>query len=616
MIGSINFPNIRITYAVLVIKRLKIALRCALNLTGLLQVWQYGLHIFTYMVFLVIFDSYILIKNYPACVMKRPLLLLLLLFCHTLFAADNDSLIRVLEKEMAKREQYDAAKEGRIKQLKQLLNDNGLGSTERYNLTGRLILEYIPYNFKQALFYINKNVALGEATGNIAQLYEAKLQLAEILSSSGNYSEAREVLSGISRKLLPKELLDKYYYCYAWLNYRLHFYSPLAETNKKYAYRYNAYADSLMGVLEPTSGRYLLIAETRNRENGMPVASREANLKLMAQVKPGTRTYGSVNFFLAHSYLSQKDTVNYKKYLILSALSDIRTSVKDNAALTSLAVQLFKENDIERAHQYINFAFEDAAFYNSRLRLSSLSNILPLINKAYETAIQRQKDTLQGYLVVISVLGLLLLALLFYIWRQVQNINRARKNLEAANARLNELNKQLQDANSQLKGLYGELSDTNRVKEYYIGNLLNVCSEYLDKLDVYRKTVKKMIIAKQIPELLERTKSGQVVEEELALFYKNFDAIFLHIYPDFVVQLNALLLENERIALKKGELLSTELRIFALIRLGINDSASIAKLLRYSVNTIYNYRVKIKNKAAVSRDDFESLVMKIGAFSK
>jgi len=547
--------------------------------------------------------------------MPRPLLLLLLVFCQTLFAAPNDSLIRILEKEMAKRGQYDAAKESRIKQLKQYLDDANQSDNERYNLTYRLIQEYIPYKFSAALTCINSNIALAQKTGSIAQLYEAKMQLADILSSSGNYTEAADILRTLDRKQIPDDLLDEYYYCHTWLNSRLRFYSPLPSTKEKYKLQYTAYADSLMAVLK-SGERYRLIAEARFTEDKQFAPQHTFNVQYMDKAIPGSRAYGSTAFFLAQNFLAQHDTVNYKKYLILSALNDIRTAVKDNAALTGLALQLFKEGNIAKAHNYINFAFEDAAFYNSRLRLASISNILPLINKAYDTAIQKQKDKLQSALIAISVLGLLLLALLFYIWRQVQTVSRARKNLEVANTQLNELNLQLQGANKQLKGLYDELSDTNRVKEYYIGNLLNVCSEYLDKLDVYRKTVKKMIIARQVPELLERTKSGQVVDEEIALFYKNFDAIFLHIYPDFVAQINALLQEEERITPKKGEMLTTELRIFALIRLGITDSASIAKLLRYSVNTIYNYRVKIKNKAAGSREDFENMVIKIGAFSK
>jgi len=546
---------------------------------------------------------------------KYFLVVLLFIFSLSCLATETDSLLVLLNKEMVKRQYYDVVKETRIQHLKKYLTENDLPDAEAYNLNNHLILEYIPYNFTAALLYINGNIALAKKMDNIRLLNQAKLHQAAVLSSSGNYAEARDLLAGINKSELPEPSINSYYYNQMWLYYRMRFYSQVIETRQRYSDKYTAYADTLLSRLSPLSELYLSVKETQYRDAGDYLKSRETNLKRLKLVKPGMDRYSSTTFFLAQSYLPEKDMAQYKKYLILSALSDIKSSVKDNAALTELAIQLFKDGDIEHAHKYINFAFEDAAFYNSRLRLASLSNILPLINKAYETAIQKQKARLQMYLVVISLLGVLLLFMVLYILRQVKSLSKARKNLQTANDSLNNLNNQLTLANDELKGLYNELSETNRVKEYYIGNLLNICSEYLDKLDAYRKTVKKMIMGRQINELLDKTKSAQFIEEEIELFYKNFDAIFLHIYPDFVAQFNNLLLDDERITLKKGELLTTELRIFALIRLGITDSSKIAKLLRYSVNTIYNYRVKIKNKAAVSRDDFEIHVIKIGAFT-
>ena len=91
-----------------------------------------------------------------------------------------------------------------------------------------------------------------------------------------------------------------------------------------------------------------------------------------------------------------------------------------------------------------------------------------------------------------------------------------------------------------------------------------------------------------------------------------FDKAFLKLYPKFVEQFNGLLREDARIELKKGKLLNTELRIFALIRLGITQSSDIASMLRYSVNTIYNYRAQIKNSALGDRDNFEERIKEIG----
>ena len=156
-----------------------------------------------------------------------------------------------------------------------------------------------------------------------------------------------------------------------------------------------------------------------------------------------------------------------------------------------------------------------------------------------------------------------------------------------------------------------ELSESNQIKEEYIARFIKLCSTYIDRLDAYRRMVNKKISGGQIAELLKITRSQDALDEELEELYVNFDTAFLHLFPDFVRKFNELLQNDAQIILKKGELLNTELRIFALIRLGIDDSSQIAEFLRYSVNTIYNYRAKVKNKACVSRDDFEKLVEQI-----
>jgi len=168
--------------------------------------------------------------------------------------------------------------------------------------------------------------------------------------------------------------------------------------------------------------------------------------------------------------------------------------------------------------------------------------------------------------------------------------------------------------NDQLSGTNTELSEANHIKEEYIGYFLNLCSSYIDKLDDYRKMVGKKLSGGQAAELLKLTKTSNLKEIELEELYSNFDRMFLDIYPDFVDEFNKLLMDNEKITPKKGEL-NTELRIFALIKLGVEDSSKIAKFLGYSVNTIYNYRAKVKNKTKISRDIFETTVRKIGTYT-
>ena len=200
---------------------------------------------------------------------------------------------------------------------------------------------------------------------------------------------------------------------------------------------------------------------------------------------------------------------------------------------------------------------------------------------------------------------------MIYIYRQMKRLSIARNHLQTANGKLKTLNEDLQQMNVSLQSANLELSESNQIKEEYIARFVKLCSTYIDKLDAYRRMVNRKISSGQTEELFRITRSQKALDDELKELYDNFDTAFLHLFPDFVGKFNALLQEDGRIVLKKGELLNTELRIFALIRLGIDDSSQIAEFLRYSVNTIYNYRAKVKNKACVSRDDFEKLVEQI-----
>ena len=202
-------------------------------------------------------------------------------------------------------------------------------------------------------------------------------------------------------------------------------------------------------------------------------------------------------------------------------------------------------------------------------------------------------------------------------------ITRIRKELYHTNLRLNELNEDLQrtvdqlnDTNKKMSDINDELSESNEIKETYIGHFLDLCSTYIDKLEKYRSTLNKKAVERKLEELFRMLKSHEMIDQELKELYSLFDNIFLHLYPNFVEEFNSLLVEEERFNLKPDELLNTELRIFALIRLGITDSSRIANFLRYSANTIYNYRTRVRNKAAVPRDKFESFVMKIGVIQK
>ena len=152
---------------------------------------------------------------------------------------------------------------------------------------------------------------------------------------------------------------------------------------------------------------------------------------------------------------------------------------------------------------------------------------------------------------MISILSLLLVVAVVWIMSEMKHLSVARAHLEQANE---------------------QLQMSNHIKEEYIGRFLKLCSTYIDRLDAYRRMVNKKLTGGQMEELLKMVRSRDVLDTDLKELYGNFDTAFLHLFPDFVGKFNELLQPEERIILRKGELLNTELRIFALIRLGIDDS--------------------------------------------
>lgn len=292
------------------------------------------------------------------------------------------------------------------------------------------------------------------------------------------------------------------------------------------------------------------------------------------------------------------------KYLIWAVMSDVKDAIKENRALLDLAIFLYQHNDVERAFRYIQHALNDANYYNTRFRYYEISKVLPIITDAYQKQNDRQSKRLKVTLIIISILFLALLALLLYLNRQMRALHQAREGMKATNENLEEMNRKLNKLNQ-------ELSEANLIKEEYIGHFLDLCSEYIGNLEDYKKTVNNKIAAKRYDELLRSTAaSGK--KDEIKDLYINFDKAFLNIYPGFVSSLNELLQEDYRYEIKKGELLNTELRVFALIRLGITDSAKIAAFLRCSVQTVYNYRSKIKRYCLVETDDIEEHIKEIG----
>lgn len=540
------------------------------------------------------------------------LFFLLLFISGTIYSSYNiDSLLIDLESKMEKRFLFDSNKEKIIGNYKNFLKDKTLDLKTQFQITKKLIYELEYYSFDAALYYALENLKNSKNINESTLIVDSKILLAKLLMESGRYKESLDILTAINRNDISSILLPSYFYSLKESYSELSFYSSIPENKDKYYWMHKKYQDSLSVILPENSDELLRLKEKEYRDERKLDKALLINDKRLMGKKSGTRIYSLITFERSLLHELANNTALEKKYLIFSSISDIEASVKDNASLAKLAMRLYEEKKVFKAHDYINFSLDDAKFFNSKLRFVNLSNILPVITEAYERENKLQNKKLTNSLVFISFLAIFLLFTLIFIYKQYKKLSVTRVQLDAVNSELQNVNSQLNTSNNNLNTLYQELLEANTIKEKYIGTFLNLYSDYINKLDLYRKLVKKYVTLNKIDELKKLSKSKQVVDTEMKLFHKNFDESFLQIYPNFIIQFNKLLKEDKIISVKQNELLNTELRIYALIRLGITNSEQIAKILRYSVSTIYNYRVKLKNSAKSSRNVFEEEVKKI-----
>jgi hypothetical protein len=537
----------------------------------------------------------------------------ILLFLITIAGSANsvDSLLLVLDATIQRGSEYTQIREDRINGLKSMLVDLKVDSEQQYFIYSRLYSEYRAYQFDSAFHYLSLKTNLAHKLEKDEWINESLIQQMRLFTETGMFKEAFDIHEKLSHSKISKNELGHYFSISAQLFSQHAFYTNVPSDVQFYREMERSYRDSALATLPQGSQNYKKELEIYYYGNGRIVEAKQVALSLLEQTEINNPLYAFFAYRVARNYAALGNKEKEKEYLIRSAISDIQNGIKDNASLTMLAMMLYGEKKIDKAYEHIQFSLADASFFNAPLRIIELSNVLPVINDAYNLKLEKQKNELERYLLLISFLTIFLITSLFFIFKQLKKISRVKSELQVANNRFSELNKDLSTANNKLNKLNTQLSESNHIKEQYIGLFLNRCSEYIDKLKDYQKYVNKQISLHKIPELFDSTKSSKLIDNELKEFYDTFDKTFLILFPNFVEKINELLVDEERIELREGELLNTELRIFALIKLGITDSSKIASLLRYSVHTIYNYRVKIKNKSSVPRDQFEEMVKNI-----
>lgn len=542
---------------------------------------------------------------------KISALLFLFIFLQGIAAQQNtDSLLKVLDKTVAEFQYYSDQKEKHLNLLKTQLYAT-TSDIEKYRICGELFNEYSSYKSDSALVYARKKLVIAEKLENTRHITDSRLNLASIMGLTGMYKEAMDILNIIRINETP-DLKAYYFHIYRTIYGFMRDYAVSSQVKSEYENLTAAYRDSLLLVNAPSSGTHVMVRSDQLIVNRQYDAALEILLDYFPKISDNPHDKAIIAYSISLAYNGKKEKSLEKRWLIISAIYDIQSATKEYISLRNLAFLLYEEGDIDRAYNYMKRSLDDALFCNARLRTYEISAMMPVIDKAYQHQTESRQKLMVRFLISVSVLSILLMIAVFFVYRQMKKLGIARKNLSLANVQLNDLNHELYLINNELKYTNKTLSESNLIKEEYIGRYMDQCSEYIDKLDNYRRTLNKSATAGKIDDLLKALKSKDLIEEELRDFYNNFDTTFLQLFPDFVEEFKKLLVDDEYLQIKHGLHLNTELRIYALIRLGISDSVKISHFLRCSLSTVYNYRTKIRNKAIGDRDDFENKVMKIG----
>lgn len=519
-------------------------------------------------------------------------------------------LYETLDKAIAGRDKFVAEKELRINLIKEELNAKNITPELRHSINERLYDEYSAFKYDSAYKYIYLNVVpLGGASYNKEQytigdsnrLYRCRLKLAHIYSVSGMFDKARCVLEEINTDSLNHDNLMDYYKAYS------EYYLYMTENSYSDDYLDNmmAYRCKLIGLAPADSYTYVFSYATYIFEKGNSSEAIRLLEEFLPRTKEREREFSILANTLAFFYSREKRRDKQEYYLLRAAISDVCGAIREENSLRELAMLLMEKGETDRAFRYLRINIEDATFYGTMLRSQQAAALVPEIVTAYENERDKVLLTRTILLVIISVVALLLV---------ISRIYRSRiiRRLEEANGKINSINGELNATVSQLNITNGIIKESNRIKDEYIGRFLELCSRLIALSDEQRKKENRLARDRKLTELYDELKSNKYINDTTRLFYQNFDTAFLNIYPNFPQAVNDLLEEQQRIELK-GEKLTTELRILALIRLGITDNQKIADILRSSITTIYTYRSKIKARA-VSKETFEEDIKRISAY--
>ncbi|MFY7651170.1 MAG: DUF6377 domain-containing protein [Chitinophagaceae bacterium] len=529
-------------------------------------------------------------------------------------------LMEALVSTMQKGTTINATKQHQVALLHQQLAAIPENLPAKYEVNFQLFNAYQLYHFDSAFYYASNLLNIGNKLNNRTYISQAQIQLGFILLSAGMFKEALEALAKVEPKNLNDSFKANYYALYGRYYYDLNDYNFNGIYTTVYLQKAAAYIDSALLYFPKNSFEYTYYIGLKNLKSGNLSKAHASFLFILNKIPSiNQHQYALTTSTLSAFYKNANQTDTALYYLLKAAIADIESGTKETTATLLAANLFFEKGEIKNALICIQKANEDAQFYGSRQRKIQIGGILPLIEGEVLKATEKQKKQLLSYTFTLSACLLMVIVLVFLVLKQLKKIRKsnialaeAHKTELAFNQLLKEANLLKEKMNVQLQQSNKQLQEANKIKEEYIGFFFHMDYQLLEKIAKLKATVEKKLVERKYDEARLVLQHFDVKQEKESLL-NSFDKTFIKIFPAFIAEFNELFSPENKILLKEKECLNTELRIFALIRLGITDNEKIAQILDYSVNTIYTYKTKIRNKSTVSNEEFDVLISKIGS---
>ena len=541
--------------------------------------------------------------------MKRFILMLMVMLGGTLGmqAQELRALLLELDRCVERKQSYRAERHERIDSLRQQMeNAPDALLMEVYEA---MVQAYSHFQTDSALFYLDKLNELQEVKDNPQKHTQVALERAEQLAIMGAYSDAEVIVQKLNTAEMEQEERTRYYHvCRTIYGWMADYMSSTPSLSKELRHKTDLYRDSIIQTDSDPLSRDIVKADQLLAKGKAEEAKRLIE-RYIDHVEKEQKSY--VHYILADVYRQKNNTKEEMRHLALVAIEDLRRGVTEYAALPLLATKLKEQGEVERAYNYLFCSLEDANFCNAKLRSMEISEMFPIIEKSYKQKERMARQTERALLLGVTVMMIMLVLAVLYLRSQMHKLTQTRHQLSIANDQLEQANRLLGMRNDTLLESNTMLQQMDRVKEEYIALFLDRCQKYLSALEKYRKSLLKLAKSNHQSELMKKLKDDALIEAEQEKLYADFDEAFLDLHPHFVEKFNALLRPEERLTPKRHERLNTELRIFALIRLGVTDTAQIAQFLDYSMPTIYNYRSRIRNKSIYSKEEFDKKLMEL-----